>query len=168
MSFKKDLNNFKIREATLDDVDVIYNFIRELAEYEKLLNEIEFSKDELKYSLFKENNFVSIIIGEYKKNPIGYALYYYNYSTFKAKAGIYLEDLYIIPEMRNRGYGRALLSYIANIVVINKFSRLEWSVLDWNSNAINLYKSIGSRSLDGWTIQRLEGQKLIDIAKNAS
>ena len=168
MSFKKDLNNFKIREATLDDVDVIYNFIRELAEYEKLLNEIEFSKDELKYSLFKENNFVSIIIGEYKKNPIGYALYYYNYSTFKAKAGIYLEDLYIIPEMRNRGYGRALLSYIANIVVINKLSRLEWSVLDWNTNAINLYKSIGSRSLDGWTIQRLEGQKLIDIAKNAS
>ena len=168
MSFKKDLNNFKIREATLDDVDVIYNFIRELAEYEKLLNEIEFSKDELKYFFFKENNFVSIIIGEYKKNPIGYALYYYNYSTFKAKAGIYLEDLYIIPEMRNRGYGRALLSYIANIVVINKLSRLEWSVLDWNTNAINLYKSIGSRSLDGWTIQRLEGQKLIDIAKNAS
>ncbi len=166
MNYKKELKDFTIREASVKDIDIIFKFIIDLAEYEKLLNEIEFNKDELKYSLFKENNFVTIIIAEYKNKPIGYSLYYYNYSTFKAKPGIYLEDLYIIPEMRNKGYGRALLSYIANIVVVNNLSRLEWSVLDWNSNAINLYKSIGSKSLDGWTTQRLEGQQLIDCAKN--
>ena len=143
------------RQAEVADCKLILTFIEELAEYEKLLHEVEASEQTLKDSLFSEKPFAKVIIGGFENTPVGYALYFNNFSTFTGRPGIYLEDLYISPSMRGKGFGKCLLAYLAKLAHDENYTRVEWSVLDWNKPSIDFYRSIGAIPMDGWTVQRL-------------
>ena len=158
------MEGFKIRKAKEADVSVILGFIRELAEYEKLLDQVVATEESLKDTLFGERPFAEVIIGELNSKPIGFALFFHNYSSFHGKPGLYLEDLYVQPNYRGHGYGKILLSYLAKLAVERHCGRFEWSVLDWNEPAIQFYKKIGAKPMSEWTIQRLDGAALEKLA----
>ena len=161
---KRKMEGFKIRKAKEADVSVILGFIRELAEYEKLLDQVVATEESLKDTLFGERPFAEVIIGELNSKPIGFALFFHNYSSFHGKPGLYLEDLYVQPNYRGHGYGKILLSYLAKLAVERNCGRFEWSVLDWNEPAIQFYKKIGAKPMSEWTIQRLDGAALEKLA----
>ena len=165
MPIDTTLENFTIRNATIDDSELILNLIKELAEYEKLLHEVTATKEILEETLFSERPFGEVIIADFEEKPIGYALFFYNFSTFTGRPGIYLEDIYVQPSMRGKGMGKCLLAYIANLAVKNNCTRVEWSVLDWNTPSIKFYRSVGAIPMDGWTVQRLDGETLKNFAK---
>ena len=148
-----------IRSATENDVPVIFALIKELAEFEKLADQIKTSEDELRNTLFGKDRFVEILLAEYEQKVVGQALFFKNFSTFLGKPGIYLEDLYVKPDMRGKGIGKALLDKIISIAKERNYGRVEWSVLDWNEPAIDFYKKIGAKPLDDWTIFRLTADK---------
>ncbi len=154
-----------IKKGTVDDAETIYNFIYQLAEYEKLTEEVTTTPAELAKTLFAENTHTHTIIGYYENKPVGFALYFYNYSTFKGKPGLYLEDLFVIPEMRGKGFGKTLLLELASIAKENNCARFEWSVLDWNKPAIDFYKSLGAKPMDEWTVFRLTENKIENLIK---
>ncbi|MEW5820865.1 MAG: GNAT family N-acetyltransferase [Cyanobacteriota bacterium] len=158
-------NNIVIKIASEKDISLILQFIKDLANYEKLLNEVVATEESLKETLFGETSYAKVLLAYYENNPCGFALYFYNYSTFLSLPGIYLEDLYISPEYRNKGIGKKLLKYIANIAVSNNFGRLEWSVLDWNKPAINFYNKIGAKPKHKWITYQLSGPNLFKLAK---
>ena len=157
----------KIRKAIKDDAKHIHRLITELAVYEKLEHEMEASVEDLATSIFDKKQ-ANVIIAELDGNVVGYALYFYSYSTFLAKAGIYLEDLYVEKVHRGKGIGKTLLSELAKITVENGFGRLEWSVLDWNKPAIDFYESIGAVPMQGWKMNRLTGNSLLKLSKTNS
>ena len=148
-----------IRVASEKDVHTIFSLIMELAEYEKLSNHIKTSEVELKRTLFGEDRFVEVLIAEYEGKIAGQAIFFKNFSTFLGKPGLYLEDLYVKPEMRGKGIGKALLDSIISFAKERNYGRVEWSVLDWNEPAINFYKKIGAKPLDDWMIFRLTSDK---------
>lgn len=148
-------NKIFIRFASEKDVPAILNLIRELADYEKLSDQVVTTENELKKILFGENNFVEILIAEFEGQIVGQALFFKNFSTFLGKPGIYLEDLYVKPEMRSKGIGKALLNKVISLAKDRNYGRVEWSVLDWNEPAIEFYKKIGAKPLKDWTIFRL-------------
>ncbi len=154
-----------IKKGTVDDVEIIFKFIYQLAEYEKLTDEVTTTPEELAMSLFAENTHTYTIIGFYDDKPIGFALYFFNYSTFKGRQGLYLEDLFVSPDMRGRGFGKALLLELAKIAEQNNCARFEWSVLDWNKPAIDFYKSLGAKPMDEWTTFRLTENNIKKIIK---
>ena len=156
-------DKFKIREAGKDDVPVILSFIKELAEYEKLSNEVKATEDMLRRNLF-EKKYAEVLIGELNSEPVGFALFFHNFSTFLGKPGIYLEDLYVMEKYRGRGFGRKMLSYLAKLTAERDCGRLEWSVLDWNKPAIDFYLSIGAVPMEDWTVYRLTGKELSSLA----
>jgi GNAT superfamily N-acetyltransferase len=156
-----------IRQATVDDVDCILDFIQQLAEYEKLAHEVVATSAQLKRILFGEKKYAEVIIAEIDNNPVGFALYFYNFSTFLAKPGLYLEDLYVVPTARGLKVGKALLVKLAQIAVANDCGRFEWSVLDWNQPAIEFYRAIGAVPMDEWTVQRLSGKALTSLANKS-
>lgn len=158
--------DFIIRKADRSDVPLILSFIRELAEYEKLLDEVTATESQLAETLYGENPTAEVVIGEYKNSPVGFALFFHNYSTFLGKPGLYLEDLYIKPEHRGVGLGKAMLSFLASLAVERKCGRFEWWVLDWNKPAIDFYKKIGAEPMSEWTVQRVTGDALIKLAEN--
>ncbi len=155
---------FHLRMAKKEDVPLILEFIKGLAEYEKLSHEMVATEEVLEKTLFGERKVAEIILGFEGKEPAGFALFFHNYSTFLGKPGIYLEDLFVKPKFRRKGYGKILLSHLAKIAVERNCGRLEWSVLDWNTPAIDFYKSLGAVPMDGWTIFRLTGKKLEYLA----
>lgn len=155
--------DFKIRFAEEKDISLILNFIKELADYEKLLHEVVATEEILMESLFRRK-VAEVIIAEYKGEPIGFALFFHNFSTFLGKPGIYLEDLYIKPEMRGRGYGKTLLSFLAKLALERNCGRFEWWCIDWNEPSIEFYKSIGAEPMDEWTVYRVHGDALTDLA----
>lgn len=155
---------FKIKKATIEDCEIIYNFIYQLAEYEKLTDDIVTTPDSLREALFGSNSNVETIIGYVDEKPVAFALYFYNFSTFKGKRGLYLEDIFVIPEMRGNGVGKKLLKRLAQIAKENDCARFEWSVLDWNEPAINFYKSIGAKPMDEWTVYRLTEKEIENLA----
>jgi GNAT superfamily N-acetyltransferase len=160
-----------IRPATRSDLPLIAQFIRDLAEYERLAHEVRFDEAELGARLFGARPFAEVLIGEIDRRPQGFALFFHNFSTFEGKPGVYLEDLFVRPEARGFGLGKALLSALAQIAVERECARLEWSVLDWNEPAIGFYKSLEAKPLDEWTVFRVDGEALSDLAqlaKNAS
>ena len=165
MKLNTSVENFTIRKAAIGDSEIILNFIKELAEYEKLLDEVTATEEILKETLFSDRPFGEVIIGDFEEKPIGYALFFYNFSTFTGRPGIYLEDIYVQPKMRGKGMGKCLLAYIADLAVRKNCTRVEWSVLDWNTPSINFYRSIGAIPMDGWTTQRLDGEVLENFAK---
>ncbi|AEF16460.1 MULTISPECIES: GNAT family N-acetyltransferase [Thermoanaerobacterium] len=157
-------DRFKIRFAVENDVTLILNFIRELAEYEKLLSEVVATEELLRESLF-ERKVAEVIIGEYDGEPVGFALFFHNFSTFLGRPGIYLEDLYIKPEMRGKGFGKIMLAFLAKLALERNCGRLEWSCLDWNEPSIKFYRQIGAVPMDEWTVYRVHDKALVDLAK---
>ncbi len=154
----------EIRTATEADVPLILSLIKELAEYERLAHEVSATEDLLRESLFGERQGAEALLGYHEGDPAGFALFFHNFSTFLGRSGIYLEDLYVKPELRGRGVGRAMLVYLAKLARERKCGRLEWSVLNWNEPAIRLYRGIGALPMDGWTVYRLTGESLEGLA----
>jgi GNAT superfamily N-acetyltransferase len=154
------LKDFKILEATENDIPVILDFIKKLAEYENLSHEVTASETLLKKSIFGKNSNINALIGYYKNTPVGFALFFYNFSTFLGKKGIYLEDLFVLPEMRGKGFGKAFLKHIAGIAVKEDCGRFEWAVLDWNEPSRKFYESLGAKPMTEWIIHRLTGDEL--------
>lgn len=165
MQLTTHLDDFTLRSATIDDVPSILGFIIELAEYEKLAHEVVATEDTLRATLFGPTPYAQVIIAELAGVPVGYALFFHNFSTFTGRPGIYLEDLYVQPKHRGQGFGKLLLAYLARKAVDMNCTRVEWSVLDWNQPAIDFYRSIGALPMDGWTVQRLDGDRLASFAK---
>ena len=154
-----------IRPATVEDVALILNFIKGLAVYEKLLHEVVATEEKLRETLFGEKPYAEVQIGLFDGEPVGFALFFHNYSTFLGQPGLYLEDLFVLPEHRGKGVGKALLVHLAKIAVDRNCGRMEWSVLDWNTPAIDFYRSLGAVPMEGWTVNRLTGKSLELVAK---
>ena len=153
-----------IRAATSADVPLILSFIRGLAEYERLPHEVVATEDRLRESLFGERPEAEVLLAFAGEAAAGFALFFHNYSTFLARRGLFLEDLFVVPERRGSGIGRRLLAEVARIAVERECGRLEWSVLDWNESAIGFYRAIGARPMDEWTVFRLTGESLRALA----
>ena len=155
----------EIRPATERDVPLILSLIRELAEYERLSHEIVATEEILRDSLFGERPAAEVLLGYVGDDPAGFALFFHNFSTFLGRPGIYLEDLYVRPEFRGAGIGRAMLVHLARLARERGCGRLEWSVLDWNEPAIGFYKSLGASPVSGWTVYRVTGEALEALAR---
>ncbi|MEY4869689.1 MAG: hypothetical protein RIS11_883, partial [Pseudomonadota bacterium] len=153
-----------IRSASATDIPLIAQFIRDLAEYERLAHEVRFDEAVLEAKLFGPRPYAEVLIGEIDGAPQGFALFFHNFSTFEGKPGVYLEDLFVRPEARGAGLGKALLKKLAAIAVERDCARLEWSVLDWNEPAIQFYKALGAKPMDEWTIYRVDGTALAKLA----
>ncbi|RJF93278.1 GNAT family N-acetyltransferase [Sphingomonas cavernae] len=153
-----------IRAATRADLPIIHGFILALAEYEKLAHEVRTDVALLERNLFGQHAYAEVLIAELDGGPVGFALFFHNFSTFEGKPGIYLEDLFVAPEARGAGAGRALLARLAAIAIERECARLEWSVLDWNEPAIGFYRALGAKPMDEWTVQRLDGDALRALA----
>jgi GNAT superfamily N-acetyltransferase len=153
-------DSLRIRPAEAGDAGLIHRFIVGLAEYERLAHEVVATPEAVRETLFGTKPAAEVLIAEWDGIPAGFALFFPNYSTFLAQPGMYLEDLFVLPEYRGRGIGKSLLARLAATAVERGYGRLDWSVLDWNEPAIEFYKSIGARGLDDWTQYRLDGEAL--------
>lgn len=145
----------QIVNAEEKDIPLILSLIEGIAAYEKLSHEVETTEEKLRETLFGERRYAEVILCYDEETPVGFALFFHNYSTFRAKPGIYLEDLFVIPEHRGKGYGKALLQRLIEIGKERNCGRVEWSVLDWNTPAIDFYKSMGAKAMDEWTVFRI-------------
>jgi GNAT superfamily N-acetyltransferase len=161
----KTMSDFRIIAATENDVPLILSLIRELADYEKLLREVTATEETLRESLFGARPAAEALLGYEGDTPVGYAIFFHNFSTFLGQRGLYLEDLYVRPPARGRGYGLAFLRYLAQLAIERNCARLEWSVLDWNEPAIGFYKSLGAAPMNEWTVFRLMGDALHTLAQ---
>ena len=153
-----------VRSATAEDVPLILSFVWKLAEYEKLSHEVVATEESLRESLFGERAYAEVLLAFVGEDTAGFALFFHNFSTFLGKPGIYLEDLYVRPEYRGVGIGRALLSRLAELAVERGCGRLEWWVLDWNEPSVGFYKRLGAQAMDDWTVYRLTGDALERLA----
>jgi GNAT superfamily N-acetyltransferase len=156
---------FEIRNANESDVPLIHQFIRDLADYEKLAHVVVATEAQLRATLFGSSPYAEVIIAEEDGTPVGFALFFHNYSTFLAQRGVYLEDLFVKPEYRGRGYGKALLARLAQIARERDCGRVEWAVLDWNEPSIAFYESLGARRMNEWHTFRLTGEALDRLAR---
>jgi GNAT superfamily N-acetyltransferase len=157
--------DFRIVPATEGDVALVLQFIRELAEYENLGHEVSATESGLHATLFGPDRVAHAMIGYVGEEPVGFAVYFLTFSTFLAKPGLYLEDLYVRPAWRSRGFGRKLLAHLARIAVERGCGRMEWSVLNWNDMALRVYQAVGARPMNEWTVQRLTGPALEALAE---
>jgi GNAT superfamily N-acetyltransferase len=164
MPEKATPESIRIIPAIEADVPLILEMIRELAEYEKLLHIVAATEDHLRATLFGERPAAEVLLAQWNGEPVGFALFFPNYSTFRAKAGIYLEDLYVKPHARGKGAGLALFTELAKIAVARGCGRVEWAVLDWNEPSIGFYKKLGAVAMDEWTTYRLTGDPLKSLA----
>ena len=160
--------SLNIRRVRPGEAGLVLAFIRELAEYEKLSHEVEATEAMIADALFGEGPQLYCAIAEWNGEPVGFAVWFVNFSTFSGRHGIYLEDLYVRPSHRGRGLGKALLVHLAKECVENGWSRLQWAVLDWNAPSIAFYKSLGAAMLDDWTLCRVTGPALTRLAGSAS
>ena len=151
--------NLVFRYAEEKDIPVIFSFIQELAEYEKLLDQVKVTEKILRENLFGKRRYAEVIIAELDKVPVGQALFFHNFSTFLGKPGIYLEDLYVKPEFRGKGVGKALLKKVIEIAKERNCGRVEWVVLDWNAPAIKFYQKLGAKEMKDWLVYRLNEDK---------
>ncbi len=158
------MSDFEIRMAIEADIPLILTFIRELAEYEKLLDEVVATED-LLHEWLVEKKIAEVIIGELQGEPVAFTLFFHNFSTFLGRAGIYLEDLYVRPSVRGRGIGKGMLQYLARIAVARGCGRLEWWCLDWNKSSIAFYLSLGAEAMSDWTVYRITGDNLHKLAE---
>ncbi len=152
--------DLRIRVATKKDVPLILQFIKKLAHYERLSHEVTATEEILRRNLFEGRRVADVILAEHQQRPVGFALYFYNFSTFLGQAGIYIEDLYVDEIYRGNGFGRALFLHIVNLAKERGCGRVEWSVLNWNRPAIQFYENLGARAMSGWTLYRLAGEAL--------
>ena len=154
----------EIKSATVEDVPLILSFIRKLAEYEKMLDAVVATEDGLREVLFGERRYAETIIAYEHNEPVGFALFFHNFSTFVGKPGIYLEDLFVDPDHRGKGFGKALLAHLAKLAHERSCGRLEWAVLNWNQPSIEFYESLGAKPMNEWTVYRLAGAALENLA----
>lgn len=154
-----------IRFAIEQDTPIIFNFIKQLAVYEKLPHEVKADTTTLRKSLFGGRKVAEVILAEYDDTAVGFALFFHNFSTFLGKPGLYIEDLFVQPEMRGKGIGSALLSFLAQLAIDRDCGRLEWWVLDWNKPAIRFYQKMGARAMYEWTVFRITGETLNTLAQ---
>jgi GNAT superfamily N-acetyltransferase len=159
--------DLRIEPATIHDVPLILQFIQELADYEQLAHACVATEDDLRTQLFGPNPVANTVIAYADDEPAGFALYFFNFSTFLARPGLYLEDLYVKPALRKRGIGRALLAYLARVASERGCGRMEWSVLNWNEMALRVYRGIGAQPLEDWTVMRLTGPAISALAATA-
>jgi GNAT superfamily N-acetyltransferase len=162
------VDGVRVRMAEEDDTPMILDFIRQLAVYEKLEHEVVADEERLRATLFGDRPFAEVIIAEHAGEPAGFALFFHNYSTFLARPGLYLEDLFVRPELRGRGIGKLLLQTLARIAIDRGYGRFEWWVLDWNEPAIRFYRRLGAQSMDEWTVFRVTGDALLELAGEES
>jgi len=158
----------RIEPALPADVPVICGLIQELAEFERLLDQFVATEDRLRDSLFGVRPYAEVLMARLNDESVGFALFFHSYSTFRAQPSIYLEDLYVRPAYRGRGYGKALLSRVAQLAVSRGCGRFEWSVLDWNQRAIDFYKKLGAVPLNDWTMFRVSDEALVQLGKLAA
>lgn len=157
-------NKLTFRYAVRKDIPLIFQFIRDLAEYEKLLDEVVADEATLEEWIFDQKK-AEVIFAMKEGKEIGFALFFHNFSTFLGRAGLYLEDLFVLPEYRGKGYGKQLLKKLASIAVQRKCGRLEWWCLDWNQSSIDFYLSLGAEPMSDWTVYRISGDTLQDLAQ---
>lgn len=158
--------SLRIAPARAEDVPLILDFIRQLAEYERLAHEVAATEQTLRETLFSERPYAEVLIAYWAEAPVGFALFFHNYSTFLAKPGIYLEDLFVNPSARGKGIGKALLTQLAELAIERGCGRVEWSVLNWNAPSIEFYRRMGAKPQDEWTTYRLTGEALGQYAKS--
>ena len=159
-----DNKHFTIQKAEKTDVPVILDFIKKLAEYERLSHEVVATLADLERYLFGDEKVAEVLIGYEEELPVGFALFFHNFSTFLGKPGIYLEDLFVLDEHRGKGYGTKLLASLASLAMERNCGRMEWAVLDWNEPSIEFYKSLGARMMDEWIVNRMTGESLTELA----
>jgi GNAT superfamily N-acetyltransferase len=159
-----NLPGFRIRWATEADSGLILSFIKKLAVYEKMEDQVAATEEKLRQSIFADKR-AEVLIGEENGVPVGFALFFCNYSTFLGGAGMYLEDLFVDGDMRGKGYGKALFLCLAGIAADRGYERFDWTCLDWNTSSIDFYKSLGAAPLEDWTIYRLQGETLRNLVK---
>jgi len=159
--------SFHIRPATESDVPLILRFIRDLAEYERLLHVVTATEELLRTTLFGERAYAEVVFACEDGVEVGFAIFFHNYSTFLGQPGIYLEDLFVDPARRGRGYGKKLLQHLARLAVERHCGRVEWAVLNWNEPSINFYKSLGATPQDEWQVYRLTGAELSSLASSS-
>ena len=164
MKLSMSLENFRIEKADATQLSLILSFIKELAEYERLSHEVVATEESLGDALFGERAVAEVVIGYYGDAPASFALFFHNISTFLGQRGLYLEDLFVKPEFRGKGIGRAMLGHLARLAKERNCGRLEWAVLDWNEPAIGFYRNLGARAMDEWTTFRLTGEALERLA----
>lgn len=157
-------NNFNIRSARPGEAGLVLEFIKKLADYEKCADEVVADEATLNHSLFVERS-AEVVFAEDDGEAVGFALFFHNFSTFVGRKGLYLEDLFVLPEKRGRGYGKALLKHLAKLAVERNCGRMEWICLDWNKSALSVYRSIGAIPMDEWTVQRLDEKTLKQFAE---
>lgn len=155
--------NFQLRFAEEKDISLILDFIRQLADYEKMLDKVTATEEILRESLFQKKA-AEVVIGEYQGEAVAFALFFHNFSTFLGQAGIYLEDLYVKPDFRGRGIGKTIFSFLAKLALERNCGRLEWWCLDWNQPAIGFYRRLGAVPMDEWTVYRVAGGDLLALA----
>jgi GNAT superfamily N-acetyltransferase len=165
-SLSTSLPGFEIRPATEADTPVVLSFVKQLAEYEKLAHEVVATESAIRDTLFGNRRIAEVAIGYFETKPVGFVLFFHNYSTFLGQPGLYIEDLFVNEAYRRRGFGRALLLYVARLAQERRCGRLEWSVLDWNEPAIRFYKKLGSVPMSEWTVFRITGESLKRLASS--
>ena len=156
--------HLSIDPATPTDVPLLVELIRELADYERLLHKVRVRSEDLQRHLFGARPYAEAVVARAASQPVGFALWFYNYSTFEGRPGLYLEDLFVRPAHRGRGHGEALLRHLARVAVERECARFEWAVLDWNEPAIRFYRKLGAVPMDDWTVQRVSGDALRRLA----
>ncbi|QGP79606.1 GNAT family N-acetyltransferase [Sphingobium sp. CAP-1] len=161
------MSGIVIRNAVADDLDAIIAFIRALADYERLSHEVKADRATLARYLFGPRPMAEVLIAEQDGAAIGFALFFHNFSTFEGRPGLYLEDLFVLPQARGAGAGKALLARLAGLAIERDCARLEWSVLDWNAPSIAFYRALGARPMDEWTVQRVDGDALVALSSSA-
>ncbi|MEO8433922.1 MAG: GNAT family N-acetyltransferase [Pyrinomonadaceae bacterium] len=159
------MSELRIEKPIVADVPLILEFVRDLAEYEKLADSVAATEDRLRETLFGPNPSAHALLAYDKDDPVGFAIYFFNYSTFVGRPGLYLEDLFVRPEARGKGFGRALLQHLARIAVERNCGRMEWAVLNWNEPALGFYQSLGANPMADWIVFRLSGKALEDLAR---
>ena len=158
---------FRLAPATERDVPLILSLIKQLADYEQLAHEVVATEDLLRGFLFGARPAAEVVVAYAGDEPAGFALFFQTYSTFLARPGLYLEDLFVIPKWRKRGLGRLLLAHLARVAVDRGYGRMEWSVLNWNEMALRVYRGVGAKPMEQWTVQRLSGDSLRALASTA-
>ena len=160
--------DFAIRSARVEDVPIILQLIRDLASYERAPNEVTATEEQLVDVLFGDKSVAEVLLAFEGKSPVGFAVFFYNFSTWLGRPGLYLEDLFVKPEKRGKGYGRALLVDLAKIARDRGCGRMEWAVLNWNEPAIKFYRGLGAKPMEEWTVFRLKRDGIAELAKSES
>lgn len=165
MTSKKTISGLILRKAVEKDIPIILVFIKALAAYERMSDEVRATEESLKKTLFDEKSYAEVILAELNGKAVGFALYFHNYSTFVSKPGLYLEDIFVYPDYRGKGIGKLMMQYLARLAVKRDCGRFEWSCLTWNEPSLEFYRSLGAVPMHDWVTLRVDGEKLHRLAK---